>query len=165
MATFNSRREGRSGITVLRCFAAIFILSTQVILADDAQNKLFAARAEAEFNRTQKLYEDADNAANAIPFARACFDFADFATNKVERASIARLGIAACRKAIDDDPKPAPAHYYLAMNLGQLARTEFLGALRIVREMEHEFKTASTLDPHYDYAGPERCLGLLYRDA
>ena len=51
------------------------------------------------------------------------------------------------------------------MNLGQLARTETLGALKLVREMEREFKTAAELDGHFDYAGPERSLGLLYRDA
>ena len=31
--------------------------------------------------------------------------------------------------------------------------------------MEREFKTAEDLDEHFDYAGPARCLGLLYRDA
>jgi hypothetical protein len=165
MATFNSWRERRLRRTAIGAFAAIFVALTQVILADDAQNKIFAAHAESEFHRTQKLYEGADNATNAIAFARACFDFADFTTNKAERASIANPGITACRKAITNDPKLAPAHYYLAMDLGQLAQTEFMGALRIVREMEREFDTAATLDPQYDYAGPERCLGLLYRDA
>jgi hypothetical protein len=51
------------------------------------------------------------------------------------------------------------------MNLGQLARTEFVGALKIVREMEREFKTALTWDEQFDYGGPARNLGLLYRDA
>ena len=62
-------------------------------------------------------------------------------------------------------PNSAPGHYYLGMNLGQLARTEILGALKLVREMEREFKTADDLDEHFDYAGPARCLGLLYGDA
>ncbi len=31
--------------------------------------------------------------------------------------------------------------------------------------MEREFKTAADLDKSFDYAGPERGLGLLYRDA
>jgi hypothetical protein len=51
------------------------------------------------------------------------------------------------------------------MNLGQLARTKSLGALKIIREMESEFKTAAEWDQQFDYAGPERNLGLLYRDA
>ena len=51
------------------------------------------------------------------------------------------------------------------MDLGQLARTELLGALKLVREMEREFKTAAELDAQFDFAGPERNLGLLYRDA
>ncbi len=50
------------------------------------------------------------------------------------------------------------------MNLGQLARTEYLGALALVKEMEPEFKMAGELDPQFDHAGPKRNLGLLYRD-
>jgi hypothetical protein len=146
-------------------FAAFFIAFSQIASADDAQNKNFIARAEAEFNRTQKTYETSANATNAIAFARACFDYADLATNNGERATIAHQGINACRTIITNAPRSAPAHYYLGMNLGELARTEFMGALRIVREMEREFKTAASLDPKLDYAGPELCLGLLYRDA
>ena len=50
---------------------------------------------------------------------------------------------------------------------GQLARAEApsLAAYRLVRQMEREFKTAADLDKSFDYAGPERTLGLLYRDA
>ena len=59
---------------------------------------------------------------------------------------LAQQGIAACRQLIARTPKSAPAHYYLAMNLGQLARTELLGAFKLVREMEREFKTAVGLD-------------------
>ena len=51
------------------------------------------------------------------------------------------------------------------MNKGQLARSETLGALKLVREMEREFLTAAALDPGADFAGPDRGLGLLYRDA
>ena len=40
-----------------------------------------------------------------------------------------------------------------------------LGALRLVNEMEKEFTTASLLNSNLDYAGPDRALGLLYRDA
>jgi hypothetical protein len=61
----------------------------------------------------------------------------------------------------------APGHYYLAMNEGQLAEAEApsLAAYHLVKQMEREFKTAADLDKSFDYAGPERCLGLLYRDA
>ena len=163
MATFNSIgwRAKKCGFT-----AAIFIFAAGIIFADDARDGIFAARAEAEFQRAQIQFQsDAGNPTNAWQFARACYDLADFATNGAERAMIAVQGIAACRQLVARDPKSAPAHYYLAMNLGQLARTELLGALKLVKEMEAEFKTAADLDPHFDFAGPERCLGLLYRDA
>jgi tetratricopeptide (TPR) repeat protein len=146
--------------------AAIFFLAAGIVLADEAQDKIFAARAEAEFQRAQKQFQsDTNNSTNAWQFARACYDFADFATNDDERASVANQGIAACRQLLAREPKSAPTHYYLAMDLGQLARTELLGALRLVREMEREFKTAQILDAQFDFAGPERNLGLLYRDA
>jgi hypothetical protein len=51
------------------------------------------------------------------------------------------------------------------MNLGQLARTKSLGALRIVKEMEELFEKARVLDEFFDHAGPDRCLGLLYLEA
>jgi tetratricopeptide (TPR) repeat protein len=74
-------------------------------------------------------------------------------------------GIAAARKGLGLDPNLAPAHYYLGMNLGQLARTRKLGALKLVDEMEGEFHTVTRLNPGFDFAGAHRCLGLLYRDA
>jgi hypothetical protein len=135
-------------------------------IAQSTNHPVFAARAEAEFHRAQiQLQSDTNDFAAAWVFARACYDFADFATNDTERATIAVQGIATSRKLLASRPKSAPGHYYLGMNLGQLARTEILGALKLVREMEREFKTADDLDEHFDYAGPARCLGLLYRDA
>ena len=159
MATFNSAMK-------CRLAAAIFVLAAGIIFADDAQTKIFAAREETEFHRAQSQYQSAPNDdTNALEFARACFDFADFATNNDERAALAKQGIAECGQWLARESNSAPAHYYLGMNLGQLARTEFIGALKLVKEMEREFKTAADLDATYDFAGPERNLGLLYRDA
>ncbi len=98
-------------------------------------------------------------------FARACFDLAEFSTNRTERAAIAEQGIAAAKQAVSQNSNSAPAHYYLGMDLAQLARTRGLSALHIVDQMEREFSRARALDPQIDYAGPDRNLGLLYRDA
>lgn len=164
MATFNSR-PGRPTSLKL-AVAGLFLLTGFLLVAGEDQKKIFAARAETEFHLTQMLFQsDPSNATNAWQFARASYDFADFATDDVERATIAVQGIAACRQLVARAPKIAAAHYYLAMNLGQLARTELLGALKLVREMERDLKTAADLDTQFDFAGPERNLGLLYRDA
>jgi len=163
MATFNSKARRAA-----RCPAvdAFFIFAAGIVFAGESKDKIFAARAEAEFQRAQIQFQsDTGNPTNAWQLARAGYDFADFATDDVERATIAVQGIAACRQIIARDPKSAPAHYYLAMNLGQLARTELLGALKLVTEMDQEFKTAASLDAHFDFAGTERNLGLLYREA
>src|ERR1700733_2632328 len=166
MATFNSKAGQLSrSLGKWKFAAAIFIFVANGIIFADESNEIFAARAENEFFRAQKEFQSATNASAALEFGRACYDFADFATNDDERAAIAKQGIAACRQLIARQSNSAPAHYYLGMDLGQLARTEFIGALKLVKEMEREFKTAAGLDKHFDYAGPERNLGLLYRDA
>jgi tetratricopeptide (TPR) repeat protein len=126
----------------------------------------FAQRAEKHFHEAQKkLQTHTNDAVAGWQFGRACFDWADFAKSDDQRESLAVGGIAACRQVIARDPKSAPGHYYLAMNLGQLARTKTLGALKIVDEMEREFKTALELDGKFDFAGPDRNLGLLYFEA
>ena len=126
----------------------------------------FAARARDIFARAQKRrLAEPTNAVAAWEFARACFDRAEYATNDTERVIVADQGIAACRRLLARQTGSAPAHYYLGMNLGQVARTKTLGALRIVDEMEREFKAARQLDEHFDFAGPDRNLGLLYYEA
>jgi hypothetical protein len=163
MATANSKTQP---VTRWRFLAGILILAAGIVLADEAQRQIFTARAAAEFQAAQARFEaDTGNSTNAWRFAQAAFNFAEFATSDDQRAARAEQGIAACRQLIARDPKSAAAHYYLAMNLGQLARTKFLGALKLVKEMEREFQKAGELDARFDYAGPERNLGLLYRDA
>jgi len=126
----------------------------------------FAARAERAFDEAQQLIDkEPTNVAALVRFARAAFDWAEFARKDDQRAAIAEDGIAAARAALQHQPTNAAAHYWLGMNLAQLARTKSLGALRIVRQMEDEFKRVIQLDEHVDYAGAHRSLGFLYRDA
>lgn len=145
------------------------------LFADEARENLAipvpgetaaAAQARQAFAKARARYEsNSTNADAAWQFARACFDLAEFARDKPERAHLAELGMDAARSDIQRNPNSAQGHYYLGMNMGQLARTETLGALRLVRQMETEFSKARELDEHLDYAGPDRNLGLLYRDA
>ncbi len=126
----------------------------------------FARRAEQLYREARtRLQQTPTNNQAAWEFGRACFDRAEFATNDTQRAALAQEGIAACRGAVTRDSRLAAAAYYLGMNLGQLARTKTLGALRLVTEMESLFITARRLDEHFDYAGPDRNLGLLYLEA
>src|SRR6266508_2368456 len=125
----------------------------------DAKQASFVVRAREVFAAAQKRHlAEPTNAVAAWEFARACFDRAEYATNDTERVIIADQGIAACRRLLARQTGSAPAHYYLGMNLGQLARTKTLGALRIVNEMETEFKAARTRDGQFDHAGPDRNL-------
>jgi tetratricopeptide (TPR) repeat protein len=137
------------------------------LFAGETTNRLFAVRAAAEWHRAQTQFQlHTKDPAAAWQFARACYDLNDYVTNKTGRADLAAQGIAACRQAVTGDSNSVPGHYYLAIELGLLADTKRnLTAYKLVREMEREFKTADELDEHFDYAGPARCLGLLYRDA
>jgi len=125
-----------------------------------------AIRARRIYWETDARYKrESKNAEAAWQFGRACFDAAEFSTNSTERAKIAEQGIAACKQALAQKNDLAAAHYYLVMNLGELAQTRGLSALKLVDQMEKEFELARTLDESLDYAGPDRNLGLLYRDA
>ncbi len=132
------------------------------------------APANAEFaEKAQKAYADAkarfkaetNNPEAMWLFARACFDQADYATTSAKRAEIAEEGIVASRLLLKIATNSVPGHYYLGMNLGQQARTKSLGALKIVTQMENEFNFVLTLDPAFDFAGPDRNLAMLYLDA
>lgn len=166
MANINKRTLSRAnggGLT-----AVLLLSAAGLAFAGGAPTNAFALRAQAEFQRAQTRFPSGtNNPVAAWQFARAAFDFADFATNDTERAAIARQGIAACQEWLPRDTNSAPLHYYLAMNDGQLARAEApsLAAYHLVKVMEREFKTAADLDPAFDYAGPARSLGLLYRDS
>lgn len=151
-------------------WVAVFLLLTGVgmALADAPPNPVFVARAAAEFYQTRARYQSNTNDTTAaLSFARACFNFADLVTNETQRATLANQGIVVCHQWLAREPNSAPAHYYLAMNFGQLAKAEApsLAAYRLVREIEREFRLAAELDGQFDYAGPDRGLGLLYRDA
>jgi hypothetical protein len=149
----------------LRVFvaASIVLLSQAIVIL---ANPSFAARAEQTFLTNRIRFQtDKANVMAAWQFGRACFDWAEFAANDEVREEIAKQGITACRHVIALKPGLAAGHYYLAMNLGQLARTKGLGALKIVQEMEREFKAAVELDPKFEFAGPERSLGILYLEA
>ena len=165
MAILNlkTRRAAQGGLA-----AAIFISAGGgIIFAGESRNPIFAGRAEAEYHRAQTQFQSNPNdPAAAWRFARACYDFNDFVTNNAGRATLANQGIAAGRQSLAGESNSAPGHYYLAVELGQLADTRRNpAAFKLVKEMEREFKTADDLDEHFDYGGPARCLGLLYRDA
>ncbi len=92
----------------------------------------------------------------------ACFKRAEFAKDNPERAALAQEGIDACRKLVAEQPKNPGGHYYLSMNIGQMARVRQLKALGMVKEMEHHFNLARELDETFSHAGSDRNLGLLY---
>jgi hypothetical protein len=101
----------------------------------------------------------------AWQFALAAFDWADAQSNDRDRARIAQIGIDTCHAALALQTNGAEAHYFLALNLGQLAQTKTLGALRIVPRIEQAFLAALASDETIDNAGPDRGLGLLYFEA
>lgn len=125
------------------------------------------ARLYRIFNEAQqRFFTETNSAEPAWEFSRACFDLANAVSENSQRANFATNGMAAAQRAIAIEPNSAAAHYYLGMNISQLADTKHnLSGLRMVKDIEREFLAALALDEHFDYAGPDRNLGLLYEDA
>jgi len=152
--------------TATSALVALFLLAFSATGRSENATNASTIYFETVFQARQQAYQASrTNNELACQFARACFDRAEFATNDTQRAQLAQLGIKASREAVRRDPKCLQGHYYLGMNLGQLARTKSLGALSIVDEMEIEFKAARALNDKFDQAGPDRTLGMLYLDA
>lgn len=141
----------------------LVLLSLSSAPAADQPAQTPYGRAKSAYNLTKQAWQKAPSDPDAAwQFAQACFDLAEL--DEDGRARIAEEAIDACRKSLKTNTNAAN-YYYLAMNLGQLARTKTLGALKLVDEMEVVFKKTIDIDPKFDYAGADRSLGLLYRDA
>jgi tetratricopeptide (TPR) repeat protein len=153
----------------LTCFAALWLAAsgfTAKAQTNPAPTLLSLAQNAYKEAETQFHLKTNDVAA-ASHFARACFEYADLATNETQRAELAKVGIAVSRQMVAGDAKSGAGHYLLAMNLGELAQAEApsLAAYKLVHEVEREFKLAADLDVKLDCAGPARTLGLLYFQA
>ena len=130
------------------------------------QESDFIDQAELAYKAAQDLYaKKSSSPQEAVNLAHAAFDYADLAPNDVIREQVANHGIAVARAAIAAHTNCVGAHYYLALDIGQLARTKMWGALKLLTEMERELKYVIQKDPKYHYAGGHRTIGVLYSEA
>jgi tetratricopeptide (TPR) repeat protein len=149
-----------------RTAALVFLLTVFLpgVCHSQPSNALaLAKRVHASALALHKAHPDDLQAACAL--ARACFDLAELTPSNTNRAALGKQGSEAAQLAVAKQPTNALAHYCLALNLGQIARTKRLSALGLVSDMEEHFELARSEDEKLDFAGPDRCLGLLYRDA
>lgn len=161
-ASYRSRR--RSLVSLL--LGLVFCLAGPGWLRAEDAPLAVPPIIQRNYDSARQNYEaHPDDDRVAWQFGHASFDRAEYARDGEERASLANAGIAACLKVTQRNPGLAEGHYYLGLNLAQLARTKMLGALPIVREMEREWLAAAAVDENLDYAGADRYVGLLYRDA
>ena len=172
--SFSRRRAIGASLNALGRVVAIVAAGAMVVnsaaLAARADGPADAARFLERSQRAlvqarQRHAQTPANADSGVQLAKTCFDRAEFSTADTERAALAVEGINVCRQISERNSTNAAAHLFLALNLGQLARTKTLGALRLVGEMEREFKRAIDLDATVEHAAPERYLGQLYQEA
>ncbi len=157
-------RTTGSMLLLVTLVASWFVLADEVFASSEGSDALATSEKAFQQAKTNHDAHPGDIRA-AWEFGRTTFDLADMVPGNSQRAPIAEQGIAACKQALEHAPDSAPLHYYLGLNLGELARTKTFGALRLVDQMEREFTRSIELDSMFDYAGAERSLGLLYRDA
>ena len=163
------RRGGIIHCLQVAC-VALFLLGPGTVVGDSGEplSESLSGRVAAEraYQASRERFEsDSLNADAAWRFGKACFGWADFARDNAERERIALQGIDACRQAIETQSDLAAAHHFLALNLGQLARTRRLRALTLVEQMETALKRAIELDSRIEHGSPDRSLGLLYFEA
>lgn len=96
---------------------------------------------------------------------RLSYELASIQPSHEERARITQVGIAAAEASLACHPESAPTQYYLALNLGELARTKNMGALRLLPRIRDALERARRLDESLDHGGPDRTLGLLFLEA
>jgi hypothetical protein len=146
----------------LRTLVALFALTLNVA----AQEPDFTAEAKAAYEAAEKAYATNSSSSEAgIRLAIAAFDYADLAPNDNIRENIANTGIATAHSVIAAKTNSVAGHYYLALNIGQLARTKMLAALKLLIDMERELNLVISLDPKFDFAGGHRTIGVLYMEA
>ena len=123
-------------------------------------------RLEIAFAEARKDFQTAPtNYDAAWKLSRAAFNRADnMKEGDRDRTSVARAGVEAARTAVLLNPSRAEGHYYLGLNLGEIALAKSLGALKIVKEMEQEFRKSIEINPRFDFSGAYRSLGMLYTD-
>jgi tetratricopeptide (TPR) repeat protein len=141
-------------------------IASQVMAEDiDTNRAIFELKTNFQAMR-ERFHVETNNPVTGWHFARACFDLADITSVNAQKADFASQGIGAAQRSLALNSNSAAAHYYLGMNIGEFADTKRnLSALKMTKEMEREFLAAKAADEHFDYAGADRNLGLLYSEA
>lgn len=129
-----------------------------------------AAVLRREFEAAVVAWRSAEPShTNSLPLVhdlcRLSYDLASLQPDHEPRARITQVGIAAAEASLVRHPTSARTHYYLALNLGELARTKNVGALRLLPRIRDSLEAARKLDESIDHGGPDRTLGLLYLEA
>lgn len=132
--------------------------------ARDAAITNIVALAESNLTVARKRFAaETTNSTAAWELGRACFTAGKLLNDPATQEKIYTEGVAACRRSLSLDPKSAPAHYYLGMNIGRVADLKRnLAAFSMVKEVERAFQQAANMDEKYAHGGPDRNLGLLY---
>lgn len=117
--------------------------------------KAFAAASRA-FELSPK------DAGAAWRASRGAFELADQSEDKEAVLRYARLGTALGEKAVALSPSCGECHYFLAVNLGIIARAATTsGALELVKRVHQHARAAVAKLPDYLEGGPSLVLGLL----
>lgn len=174
LATPNSPHSDNSSTSFPFAASALYrlganlLLSVLLVIAPSVlgQNPPSLDRSRELYNEARRILDEKPNDVKAAwTVGRTAYDLADLIEDPSEHKQVAEVGIAACRRGISVESPSAQAHYYLALNLGQLAREKKIGALKLLKEMERELSKTLELEPTLDYAGPDRSLGMLYLEA
>lgn len=98
--------------------------------------------------------------------SQLCLLLAARQTDPLKREQLASEGVRFAEKALElGGAGDAAIHYYLAANLGLVARDHVTVAMDNLPRLESEIQRAVALNPAIDDGGPLRLLGMLYLKA
>ena len=92
--------------------------------------------------------------------ARACSEMAEQLPANAQKLQHAERGVTAAEEAVALAPGRVEGHYYLGLDLAQVAETS--SDMKMVESILTVAKAAVDIDPGYADAGPLRFLGKLY---
>ena len=103
----------------------------------------------------------------SVVAARLAFVIANRDPRQVDKERLAYEGMRWAKHAVElsadiYEGQGAPAHYYLAVNLGLAVQNTVVLALKNIGTIRKHLEAARAKDPDLDHAGPTRVLGLLY---
>ncbi|KIX11834.1 TRAP transporter TatT component family protein [Dethiosulfatarculus sandiegensis] len=158
----------------LGVFLCLTLILSQFAFAEDTAalmgkaDQLYLQRGqEGKAVEAARIYEtilkaEPGNTEAAWKKARALFWVGGHSPEE-KKLEIYSQAVESAKQAIKNDPKSAPAHFWLGASYGFYGNAKgVMESLSLIDPIKEEMAAVMELDPTYAHGGPDRVLGRLY---